>query len=106
MSDYHGAFFGDLFTDAMEPARYSCSQHADASAAALLDTSSGAACDSRAASGPTRDGSLRQRHMATCASVKYRSGEVMNPLYTRRSSVPVQERELPTSAAADFHPSS
>jgi hypothetical protein len=85
MSDYHGAFFGDLFaaTSTGWSPKFSCSQHGDASEAALLDIVLGRSCDSQHCPWNNADGSLNLIwHSGRCADVAHRTGEVMNPLYT------------------------
>lgn len=85
MSDYHGAFFGDLFapvsaTSPVTP-KYSCVQHGDSAEAALLDIVLGRSCDSGSClwtNGNFHDGIL---HQGRCGDLPLRVGEVMNPLY-------------------------
>jgi hypothetical protein len=101
MSDYHGAFLGDLFQAGSWAPKASCSQHADASEAALLDIVLGRSCDSQSCLWNNPDGSFNGIvHMGTCTSIKYRSGEAMNPLYTAATFNNVN----PDSAVADMHP--
>ena len=100
MSDYHGAFFGDLYAP-VQWNKASCSQHADASEAALLDIVLGRSCDSHNCLWNNTDGTLNGIvHMGNCTSIKHRIGEVMNPLYTAA----IFNNLNPDSITATLHP--
>ena len=86
MSYSHGAFFGDLFSDAKNPARYACRQHSDAAAGMLLDTLIGRSCDAYSCywTNPATNVSEEVIGNANWCGREWieRRGEVMNPLYS------------------------
>jgi len=87
MSDYHGAFFGDLFaavsTAVPVTPKHSCVQHGDAAEAALLDIVLGRSCDSGSCLWTNADGNHDGiLHSGRCSDLPLRVGAIMNPLYT------------------------
>ena len=110
MSYSHGAFFGDLFSEAKSTARYACRQHSDAAAGMLLDTLIGRSCDAYSCywTNPATNLSEEVIGNVTWCGREWieRTGEVMNPLYA--ASVfrfPVPGTLLsPLGPPEDYHP--
>ena len=89
MSDYHGAFMGDLFMEGVSlggapwTPKFSCSQHGDAAEAANLDVVLGRGCDSHFCPWTNADGTPNViYYMQRCSYIPVRLEEVINPLYT------------------------
>jgi hypothetical protein len=110
MSYSHGAFFGDLFSDAKNPAKYSCRQHSDAAEGMLLDTLIGRTCDAYSCTWTNPATNLVE---TVVANVNWcgrdwiaRGGEVMNPLYSASTfTFPVPGTMYsPLGPPVDYHP--